>query len=296
MKKVFFWFFLALTALLVSCKPEVDIFADYKQVPVIYGLLDANADTNYIKITRGFYATEEIDQVALNPDSSDYPGKLDVRLYEYCNGDSIREIILDTITIHNKVEGAFYAPHQKLYYTDVPLHQNSWDKQYSYKLRIVLPDRILTAETKMVGNPGFDAQSNGVDFSRMYYYGASRPFLFHPAMNAAFYEVSMSFTFLEQRTPEADSLPRTMHWKIASYSEYELSLAMQNGCYARISCASICSVCQPTRIPPTTEYSCLTVTAQRQSISRTSPIWWCAASLCAIQGPMQFNSARFHIS
>lgn len=231
MKKVFFWFCLALTALLVSCKPEVDIFADYKQVPVIYGLLDANADTNYIKITRGFYATEEIDQVALNPDSSDYPGKLDVRLYEYCNGDSIREIILDTITVHDKVAGAFYAPHQKLYFTDVPLHMNSWNKQYSYRLRVVLPDRILTAEAKMVGNPGFDAQSLAVDFSRMYYYGASRPFLFHPAMNAAFYEVSMSFTFLEQRTPEADSVPRTMHWKIGSYSEYDLSIAMQNSCY-----------------------------------------------------------------
>ena len=231
LRAVFRWFGLALMACLVSCKPEVNIYADYEQVPIIYGLLDANADTNYIKITRGFYAIDNVDQIALNPDSSDYPGKLDVRLYEYCNGDSIREIILDTITIHNKTAGAFYAPHQKLYYTDVPLPMNTYDKQYHYKLKVVLPDRVLTAETDMVGNPGFDAQSLGVDFSRMYYYGASRPFLFHPAMNAAFYEVSFSFTFLEQRTPEADSVPRTMHWPVGYYSTYDLSLAMQNGCF-----------------------------------------------------------------
>ena len=231
MKKVFFWFFLALTALLVSCKPEVDLFADYKQVPIIYGLLDGCADTNYIKITRAFYAEDNIEQVAQIADSSDYPGKLDVRLVEFCNGDSVREIILDTITIHNKVQGAFYAPSQKLYYTTEPLHINGEINRYSYRLKVALPDRVLTADADMVGSTSFGVQSLAVDFSKVYFGQASRRFLFRPALNAGFYDVSMSFTFKEQRTPDGDTLTRTMHWWIGSYSEYDLSMSMDFGCY-----------------------------------------------------------------
>ena len=103
----------------------IDLYAEYKEVPIVYGLLDATADTNYIKITRAFFVEDDAYQVALNPDSSNYAGKLDVRLVEYCNGDSVREIILDTITLHGKQQGTFYSPNQKLYYTPA-----QWNHQY----------------------------------------------------------------------------------------------------------------------------------------------------------------------
>ena len=125
MKTRFLLFCLLLAGFFSSCSTDIDLYAEYKQMPVIYGLLDANADTNFIKITRAFYVQGDAYQVALNPDSSNYPGKLDVRLIEFCNGDSIREIILDTITVHNKKHGVFYAPSQKLYYTTEPLCMNS---------------------------------------------------------------------------------------------------------------------------------------------------------------------------
>ena len=191
-------------------------------MPVIYGLLDANADTNFIKITRAFYVQGDAYQVALNPDSSNYPGKLDVRLIEFCNGDSIREIILDTITVHNKKQGVFYAPSQKLYYTTEPLCMNSIKDKYRYRLRVVLPDRVLVANADMVGNTGFDIQSLAVNFSKEYFDAIPRHFLFHPAINGAFYDVVLTFTFKEQRTPDGDSVPRTMRWPVATYTESEL--------------------------------------------------------------------------
>jgi len=191
-------------------------------MPVIYGLLDANADTNFIKITRAFYVQGDAYQVALNPDSSNYPGKLDVRLIEFCNGDSIREIILDTITVHNKKHGVFYAPSQKLYYTTEPLCMNSIKDNYRYRLRVVLPDRVLVANADMVGNTGFDIQSLAVNFSKEYFDAIPRRFLFHPAINGAFYDVVLTFTFKEQRTPDGDSVPRTMRWPVATYTESEL--------------------------------------------------------------------------
>lgn len=231
MRKAFFLFMMVVCTALVSCSTDIDLYADYKEVPVIYGLLDAKADTNYVKITRTFYAQGDAYQVAPNPDSSNYPGKLDVRLIEYCNGDSIHEIILDTITIHNKEQGIFYAPDQKLYYTTEPLHMNGKNARYSYRLQVALPDRTLTTKADMVGNGGFGIQSLGVNFSKEYFHTVPRHFLFHPALNAAFYDVEMAFTFLEQRDPEGDSVPRTMRWPIGTFSEDYLLSHMEGDSY-----------------------------------------------------------------
>lgn len=54
MKRITILHCLCSLLLLNACSTDVDLYADYKDVPVIYGLLDATADTNYIKITRVF--------------------------------------------------------------------------------------------------------------------------------------------------------------------------------------------------------------------------------------------------
>ncbi len=222
---------LALASILVSCSTDIDLYADYKQVPIIYGLLDANADTNFIKITRAFYVEGDAYQAALNPDSSNYPGKLDVRLVEFRNGDSIREIVLDTITLHNKQPGVFYHPDQKLYYTTERLKANTTRNHYTYRLKAVFPDRILNTKADMVGNSGFDIQSLGVNFSKEYFGMVPRRFNFFPAINGAVYQVSMSFTFLEQRTPDDDSVPRTMSWNIGTFTDDLFTSHMDGDAY-----------------------------------------------------------------
>lgn len=222
---------LACVAVFSACSTDIDLYADYKELPVIYGLLDANADTNYVKITRIMSVEGDAYLVASNPDSSDYPGKLDVRIIEYHNGDSLREIVLDTITIHNKEQGVFYAPEQKLYYTTEKLKINTPKSNYSYRLKVALPDRTLTTKADIVGNNGFGVQSLAVNFSKEYF-GLSRKFLFHPATNADLYQVSMAFTYLEQRTPDDDSVPRTIFWNVGSFPDDYFIYSMEVDCYA----------------------------------------------------------------
>ena len=229
MKRLYIFFCLSLVAAFFSCSTDIDLYADYKEIPVIYGILDADADTNYVKITRVMSVQGDAYQIALNPDSSNYPGKLDVRIVEYCNGDSLREIILDTITIHNKEHGLFYAPDQKLYYTTERLNRNGKKKNYSYHLKVVLPDRTLTAKAEMVGDNNFGVQSLAVNFSKEYFGMVPRQFLFRPAINGSIYQISMAFTFLEQRTPDGDSVPRTMRWEVGNYSEDMLGQYMEYG-------------------------------------------------------------------
>ena len=39
---------------LYACDNEVDIAAPYKDITVLYGLLDPNEDTNWIRVERGY--------------------------------------------------------------------------------------------------------------------------------------------------------------------------------------------------------------------------------------------------
>lgn len=231
MKRVLLLLYMPLVAFFSSCSTDVNIYADYKEFPIIYGVLDANADTNFIKITRSFYVQGDPYESALNPDSSNYPGKLDARIIEYCNGDSVRELILDTITIRDKSQGLFYAPLQKMYYTAERLPINSNTKKYSYKLVVVLPGSTLTTRADLVGDGCFNVQSLGVNFSKQYFNAIPRHFLFRPAINAAYYDVYFAFNFKEQRTPGGDSVPRTMRWHIGTYEDYDLSINLSDGFY-----------------------------------------------------------------
>ena len=192
-----------LVALLSSCRHEVDLFGDYREIPVIYGLLDAKADTNFVKITRSFYTLGDAYPVAMNPDSSHYPGRLDVRLTEYCNGERIREIVLDTITIGNKQQGVFYAPKQKLYYTTEKLGHNTDSRKYSYMLAVALPDSTLHVKADLVGSNNFKVKSLAVNFRD----GRHR---------IVFPMSSVSTTF-------AIPVPRTMRWKVGNYEDYYLA-------------------------------------------------------------------------
>ena len=230
MKKAPLVTLVCLVALVASCRHDVDLYGSYRQIPVIYCLLDAKADTNFAKVTRVFYAQNDALQVAVNPDSSNYPGRLDVRLTEFCNGVQTRVIVLDTITIGNKQPGTFYAPKQKLYYTTEPLGRNTAKWRYSYQLSVALPDSTIHTHADLVGSTGFKAQSLAVNFSKEYF-GRSRPFYFLPALNADFYQVELTFSFKERRTPDGDSVLRTMQWHVADYDDYYLSTHMEGEAY-----------------------------------------------------------------
>ncbi len=47
-------FLIALFASLMACDNEIDLNADYEDTTVVFGLLNANADTQFVRITRTF--------------------------------------------------------------------------------------------------------------------------------------------------------------------------------------------------------------------------------------------------
>lgn len=226
MKKSFLFISWAvLMGMLSSCSTKVDLYADYKDIPVIYGLIDATADTNFIKIVRAFSgsdeATVDATQVAFIADSCNYPGKLDARIIEYKTiyGNNFvptgRELILDTITIHNKEEGAFYFPDQKLYYTTGRFNENTAGTRYKYKLHVLKNNDTITSETGIVGGENFSIITSMVIFTSDPTENQSRV-TFKPADNAVVYDVKMQFNYQEKRNGQITD--KNVHWSFGTKS------------------------------------------------------------------------------
>ena len=210
MKNIRFTLILStLIAVFNSCSTDVDLYTEYKDIPIVYAMLDAKADTNYIKITRAFCGTNDnpIDasELVLMADSCNYPCKLDAHIIELKKtpGSSYTPtgcvIELDTITIHGKEEGVFYAQDQLFYYTTERFNTGTATNRYQYRLVVIKPEGdSLTTQTSIVGNQEFQILTETVHFTKEPT-DAFKEILFRPDEEASIYEVTMQFNYREQK-------------------------------------------------------------------------------------------------
>ncbi len=150
MRKLAIFIFTILSVIgLNSCNNNVDIFTDGEEVTVVYGYLDVDADTNYLKITKSFIG----NAIELAPDyaSSNYDYKLDVKLIGKfaSNPNHVQAVALDTTSIYKPYdpEGLFYSGRdQVLYYMTAKLLDNE-----EYQLIITLKDgEMVTSKVKTI--------------------------------------------------------------------------------------------------------------------------------------------------
>lgn len=231
--------FLILGSMFTGCSTEVDLYTDYKDITVIYGLLDSQCDTNYVRISKAFLGPGNAAEIALIDDSCNYPGKLDARIIEYrapASGNNYvqtRVLPLDTMTIHNKKPGAFYSPNQQVYYTKERINRNTSQYQYSYELLVDRGDTVLKARTGIVGGERFVITNNSIDFKEV---DGTNSISWYPSPNAEMYEVYLTFNFNEINLA-GQSFERTLHWKLGTYpvSSLVLKYGKYSASYAKNS-------------------------------------------------------------
>lgn len=218
MKRIILPLFAAFAFLFVfnACSTDVDLYNDYKDITVVYGLLDPGKDINYVKINKAFLGPGNALDIALIADSCNYPNKLDAKIIEFRspanqnNYQVSKTMVLDTITIHDKEPGIFYAPDQLVYYTAEKIRKNNDQYKYRYKLEIDRGDTILTATTDIVGGDLFMPDSKPLSFS-----STTGTVKWFPCPNAAVYEVVIKLYFTEVG-PGVDSVQRCMNWSLGT--------------------------------------------------------------------------------
>ena len=146
MKKIIFTFF-TLAIGIVSCTTDFEINADWKDMTVVYGLLNQNDSVHYIKINKAFLGDGNALYMAQNPDSSSYGNNLEVKVEEWINNSQSNEWYLDTITIFNKVAGVFYGPKQMLYTFQTHLNENA---EYRLYIKNTQTGKMVSSHTQLV--------------------------------------------------------------------------------------------------------------------------------------------------
>lgn len=193
----------------VSCETDFDLNAEWKDITIVYGILNQNDDTHYIRIQKAFLGEGNVMQMAMEADSNFYPSKLNVVIEEWNNNSLQRTLTLDTITIHDKEPGMFFSPNQLLYFLQAELNP---ENNYRLNITNIATGKQITSEcglvsdfsiTRPVANTQINLNVIGTDF---------RTFSWRPAKNAGQYQMTLRFNYLDVYFETNDTIQRYIDW------------------------------------------------------------------------------------
>jgi len=133
---------LSLIALLTSCDNDLKIIADWKAVPALYGILNAQDSVHYIKLNKAFLGQGDVMMMAQEFDSLHFSvDQVGIRLLEKEEGDvpsqnganwqTRNTYELEPTNEFVRPEGVFSSPTQTIYKTTAPL-----DEDFYYALEV----------------------------------------------------------------------------------------------------------------------------------------------------------------
>ena len=133
----------ALTTLL-SCENDVEINAEFEEKTYVLGLLSAQSDTNFVKITKTFLSnTTNAIELAQDPNNL-YYDLLTVSLNELnSNKNIVAQFPFKKTDSIRKLDGLFTTSRNEVYYTDATIKENT-----EYSLIITKADgSVVSGET-----------------------------------------------------------------------------------------------------------------------------------------------------
>jgi hypothetical protein len=167
MSKYHSFIVIAIFAIFLSaCETDFNPNAEYKDITVVYGVLNQKDTFTYLKINKAFLGDESAYIMAQNEDFSSYGTDLNVIMEEMLNGSVANTFYFDTTTIYNKESGLFYAPKQVLYKCNT-LNQLKEDRIYKLTVKNKKTGKIINAQTTLVNEFNIIRPSSGqttIDF------------------------------------------------------------------------------------------------------------------------------------
>jgi hypothetical protein len=195
MNKIFSWF-LILMVFLSSCNTELDLNDEWKDLTVVYCLLNQNDTVNYAKITKAFLGSADAYDMAQISDSLFYDN-LNVSLEEYnANGSVTNTYTLTKTNNVPKDSGIFASDKNILYKTNAKLKSTAG---YKYRLVVYNPEteKTVYGETKVITDiiTGISFNSNSV--ITISSETSASTFEWKSTTNARIYTLSMTFHYFE---------------------------------------------------------------------------------------------------
>lgn len=207
----------AFVVIFYSCETDFDVNSEWQEMAVVYGLLDASLDTQYIKINKAYLGEGDAIMMAQYSDSINFkPNDLKVDLHKLApNNDTLMSISLDT-TLIDKEEG-FFSSDDNIVYRAI-ITPNFLTKDFRYAISIVnlMSGNMVSADTEVISDFSFK------DFSSSSKWGFYNPFFVDSAkfttktvkwqkvQNGEIYQIDVRFNYLE------DGEPKSLVWSQAA--------------------------------------------------------------------------------
>jgi hypothetical protein len=178
MKKIYL--ILSVFAIVFSaCETDFDVNADWEETTVVFGLLDAAKDIQFIKIKKAFLGEVDAELMASFSDSVNYiPEDLEVVLYKINFNDTIDfRILKDTLIIKDSLDvigdqGIFSIENNIIYYFDSPENDNflSSNRTYSLVIQNIKTGNIVSSTTEIIKGFNFSAGIPSSSSNRLTFY------------------------------------------------------------------------------------------------------------------------------
>lgn len=203
-----------------SCNTDVNIYNEGEETTVVYGYLDVDADTNYLKITKSFVG--DVIENGQDYNMSNYDYKLNVKLIgKFADMPNVVSVVtMDTCHVHKPYDpnAIFYSGvDQVLYYTTRKLIEDQ-----TYKLVIERNDgEVITSEVKTINGSTITQPYLNISFESQ----ATNQIKWRSNKlmeRAAFYEVVGYFHYGQLNPGETDTVDYCVKWVLGSGTGDEL--------------------------------------------------------------------------
>jgi len=253
-KTLLFSFFISLIMMFSACETDFDIDAEWKEITIVYGLLNQQDTAHYFRINKAFLGGNALE-IAKIEDSSSYKNSLEVVLEGWSGGILKQSINFDTCTISDKDSGLWYSPYMVVYKGMGQLNQN-----YDYKLFIknIKSDSVITATTKLINDFSITRPNSGSKAT--FRPGLSSDFNWKNAVNAIRYEPVIRFHYYELAFGSTDTIPKYFDWNQSTqYAENtsgngEVTLSVNNDAFYNVVANKIDSVFAGVRMAGKVDY------------------------------------------
>jgi hypothetical protein len=207
MKKVLL--LLSAVLLLNSCETDFKTTAPYKEVMVVYGLLDPNDSIQFIRVGKSFLGEGNVLVMSQQADSITYADDALEVTMEKQTGSQTQSYALTRIDTIDKETGIFNV--KQKFYADV----NPLNTSATYKLIVKNKNTGYTVSSKtgIVGNPPsieLPNPSASIDFA----VNSELVIQFYAGQQARIYNVSLLFRYIEIDLLTADTTWKYFTWSL----------------------------------------------------------------------------------
>lgn len=221
MKKII-WTIFAIAALVFSsCSNKVDLYADGDDYTVVYAMLDASLDTNFIKITKSFLGNA--NELSHNYEANNYKYEdLEVKFTgKFNDSNNTQTISLDTIYkwIPYDENSNFYSGcYQTYYYTDKKLKEG---EEYKIEILRKIDNVTISASTTTINSFSYQKPIDQVpitfsDVTTSTTTVEWRVLVAPYKSTASYFEVTGYFNYSELQPGAQDTIHNTIRWSLGS--------------------------------------------------------------------------------